>query len=289
MKIPVKKGKPTTAKAIPLPPSLQGKGKPAARKKISIKTAVIAFALCSTLFIIWQWNRVPGTAPATPGGAPTVTSAAIATVPGSETTSGAAPTAGRSAAGAEGTGLTIAAVRITPTQPVTTDPITAAASLAGGEAEGITFTYQWKRNDQFIPEATTNILKDIPLKRGDRICVVATAYRDGVAGPPAESQTVVVYGLPPTLEMKILTPQVLLGQPFEIQLTGTSPEGDKVVYALISPFLEGMTIDANTGKIAWTPARVLKGKLKFGAATTDTDGNRTMKVFELDMGLQQGQ
>lgn len=283
MKVTVKKGKPTTAKAIPLPTSLQGKGKPAARKKISVKTAVIAFALCSTLFIIWQWNRAPGTAPATPGGIPAGTSATVATAPGGEST------AGRSATGTEGTGLTITAVRVTPTQPVMTDPITAIVSLAGGEAAGITFAYQWKRNEQFIPEATTNILKDIPLKRGDRISVVATAYRDGVAGPPAESQTVVVYGLPPTLEMKILTPQVLLGQPFEIQLTGTSPEGDKVVYALISPFVEGMSIDANTGKIIWTPARVLKGKLKFGAAATDTDGNRTMKVFELDMGLEQGQ
>ena len=38
-----------------------------------------------------------------------------------------------------------------------------------------------------------------------------------------------------------------------------------------------MTIDVNTGKIIWTPQRVLKGKLKFGAAATDTDGNKTIE------------
>jgi hypothetical protein len=287
----VKKGKPTTAKAIPLPQSLQTKGKPAARKKISVKSAIVAFAVFSALIIIWQWNRAPATTPATPGGVQSGTSAAVTTTPGGETTTSGtvAPAAGRSsAAGAEGTGLIIAAVRVTPTQPVTTDPITAVVSLAGEDTAGVTFAYQWKRNDQIIPEATTNILKDIPLKRWDRISVVATAYRDGVAGPPAESQAVLIYGLPPSLEMKILTPQVLLGQPFEIQLTGTSPDGSKVVYALISPFVEGMAIDPNTGKIIWTPTRVLKGKLKFGAAATDTDGNRTIKVFELDMGLEPG-
>jgi len=298
----VKKTKATAAKAIPIPPSVPRppEGKPAARKKLSVKSAIVAFAVFSALIIIWQWNRSPTTSPATPAGVQTGTSAAVATAPGVETaTSGAtAPAAGmstaagawaaKSAAGAEGTGLIIAAVRVTPTQPVATDPITAVVSLASGDDAGITFTYQWKRNDQFIPEATTNVLKDTPLKRRDRISVVATAFRDGVAGPPAESQIVVINSLPPTLEMKILTPQIRLGQPFELQLITAAPDGDKVVYSLISPFVEGMTIDGNTGKIIWTPQRVLKGKLLFGAAATDTDGNKAMKVFELDMGIGQG-
>jgi len=298
----VKKKKLTTAKAIllPIPQSKQPKGKPADQKKLGVKSAIIAFAVFSAMIIIWQWNRSSETAPATPASLQTGTSAAVAPVTGLElATSGATtPAAGmstaagasaaKSATGAEGAGLIIAAVRITPTQPLATDPITAVVSLASGDATGITFTYQWKRNDQSIPEATTNVLKDTPLKRRDRISVVATAVRDGLAGPPAESKTVVIYSLPPSLEMKILTPQVRMGLPIEIQLTGAAPDGDKVVYSLISPFVEGMTIDGNTGKIIWTPPRVLKGKLLFGAAVADTDGNKTMKVFDLDMGIEQG-
>lgn len=283
----MKKPKVTTAKAIPIPipRSQQPKGKPAARKKLDVKSAIVAFAVFSAVIIIWQWNRSSATAPAPPAGVQTGTSAAVAT--GVETaTSGAS--AAKSTAGAEGTGLIIAAVRVTPTQPVATDPITAVVSLVSGDTAEITFTYQWKRNDQFIPEATANVLKDTSLKRGDRVSVVATAFRDGVAGPPAESQSVVVNSPPPALEMKILTPQVRLGQPFGIQLTGAAPDGDKVVYSLTSPFVEGMTIDGNTGKIIWTPARVYSGKLLFGAAATDPDGNKATRVFELDMGAAPG-
>ena len=283
----MKKAKLSTAKAIPIPRSPQSKGTPEARKKLSVKSAIVVFAAFSALIIIWQWNRAPAKAPATPGGVQTGTSAAVATAPGVEmTTSGA--TVAKSADSAEGTGLIITAIRVTPTQPVATDPITAVVSLIDGDTPGTIFTYQWKRNDQSIPEATASVLKDTSLKRRDRISVVATAFRDGVAGPPVESQIVVINGLPPTLEMKILTPQVLLGQPFEIQLTGAAPVGDKVVYSLAPPFVEEMTIDGNTGKIIWTPQRVLKGKLLFGATAADIDGNKAAKVFELDMGTEQG-
>ena len=292
--------KTTAVKAIPIPRSRKPNGKPAAKKKLSLKSAIVAVAVFSALIIIWQWNRSPATAPATPAGVQTGTPASVATAgvetatsgvpaPAAETSTSTGPWTTKSATGAEGTGLIIADVRISPAQPVATDPITAVVSLAGGgDATGITFTYQWKRNDQIIPEATTNILKDTPLNRRDRISVVATAFRDGVAGPPAKSQIVLIYSMPLTLEMKILTPQIRLGQPFEIQLITAAPAGDKVVYSLISPFLEEMTIDGNTGKIIWTPKRVLKGKLLFGASVADTDGSTTTKVFELDMGIEQG-
>jgi len=299
----VEKTKATTAKskAIPLPilKSKQLKEKPADQKKLSVKSVVIAFAVFSAVIIIWQWNRSSETAPTTPAGIQTETPAGVAKAPGAETaTSGAtAPTAGMStAAGAsaakstaetEGTGLIIADIRITPTQPLATDPLKAVVSLASGDVTGITLAYQWKINDQSIFEATDTVLKDKPLKRRDRISVVVTAVRAGVAGPPAESKTVVIHSPPPSLEMKITTPQVRLGLPIEIQLTGAAPDGDKIIYSLISPFVEGMTIDGNTGKIIWTPQRVLPGKLKFGAAATDTDGNKTMKIFELDMGIEQ--
>ncbi|MFA5181912.1 MAG: putative Ig domain-containing protein [Syntrophales bacterium] len=289
----MKKAKTTAAKVIPLSisRSRQPKGKPAGPNKLSIKSAVVVFAVIGAMIIIWQWNRAPATKSTTTAVTQTGTSAAVATAPGMDTTtSGAtAPTAGMSTyAGAEGTGLIIAAVRITPTQPMATDPITAVVSLAGGDAAGTTFTYQWKRNDQFIPEATTNVLKDTSIKRRDRVSVVVTAFRDGVSGPPVESQAVVVNSPPPALEMKILTPQVRLGQPFEIQLTGVAPDGGKAVYSLASPFVEGMTIDGNTGKIIWTPPRAFTGKLLFGAVAADPDGNKTSRVFELDMGVAPG-
>jgi hypothetical protein len=87
--------------------------------------------------------------------------------------------------------------------------------------------------------------------------------------------------------MKIITSQIRPGQPAEIQLTGAAPDGEKVIFSLISPYVEGMTIDANTGKILWRPQRILKGKLPFGATVADTDGNKTTKVFEMDLGIEE--
>jgi hypothetical protein len=292
----VKKKAATARKTISVPVLRPPVAKTAKRKKRTVTHAVVALAVLLTVIILWQWNRSPVSAPAQSVGqagrsvaAGSVTVVDPGTAPTAETTAAPGVSAVKSGNGAKGIGPIIAAVRITPSQPLATDPIKAEASIAGGDAEGVTFSYKWKVNDLFIPRATDNVLQDTPLKRRDRISVVATAFRDGVAGPSTESQTVVVHSLPPSLEMKIITSQIRLGQPVEIQLTGAAPDGEKVGFSLISPYVEGMTIDAGTGKILWTPRRVLKGKLPFGAAIADTDGNKTMKVFELDLGIEKGQ
>ena len=285
----MKKKAVTGRKSASLPVSVlrQPSGKTAERKRLTVKSSVLALAILVTVIILWQWNRTPANVPAV---GQTGKSAADGSAAAVVTKTVAAPGASavQSAVGTEGVGAIIAAIRITPSQPVATDSIKAEVSLADRDAEGVTFTYKWKVNDIFIPQATADVLKDTPLKRRDRVSVVATAFRDGKAGPPAESQTVVLHSLPPSLEMKIITAQIRLGQPAEIQLTGAAPDGEKVVFSLISPYMEGMTIDANTGKILWTPQRVLKGKLPFGAAAADTDGNKTMKIFELDLGIEKG-
>lgn len=293
----VRKTKAAKAQILPIPKSKQSKGKTINEKKLSIKSVVIAFVIFCASVIIWQWYHSSKTAPTTPEGVQTGSSAAVvsappggdpATLAGLSTTNAGAA-AVKNTAVTEGADLIIADVRITPNQPMATDTLKAVVSLAGGDATGITLTYQWKINDQAVFEATDIVLKDKPLKRRDRVSVVVTAVRDGVAGPSTESKTVVIYSQPPSLDMKIDTPQIRLGLPIEIQLSSTAPDGDKIVYSLTAPFLDGMTINGNTGKISWTPQRVIPGKLKFGAAATDTDGNKTMKVFELDMGIEAGQ
>jgi hypothetical protein len=185
--------------------------------------------------------------------------------------------------GKQDIGPMIQSVRITPTQPLPSDRITAKAALADDDVEGVSFLYRWKVNERFVPGAG-DTLDDVVLKRHDRISVVVSALRDGKEGPRTESQTVVVYGLPPSLEMKILTTRFRPGETAEIQLTGAAPDGDKLVYSIVSPFVDGMKIDENSGKILWKPERLLPGKLQFGAAAADTDGNRTTRVFEIDLG-----
>ena len=292
----MKKKEATARKPISLSVLPPPHRKTAPRKIMTVKNVVIALAVLIMVIILWQWNRSPANSPAVSaagqtGKSVTDGSATVMdtnTAPGVETSAATGASAVKSAAGAEGVGAIIAAIRIIPSQPLATDPIKAEVSLAGPDAERVTLNYQWKVNDQVIPQATGDVLKDTPLKHRDRVSVLVTALRDGLAGPPAESQMVVVHSLPPSLEMKIITSQIRLGQPAEIQLTGAAPDGEKVLFSLISPYVEGMTIDANTGKILWTPQRILQGKLSFGAAIVDNEGNKTMKVFELDLGTEKG-
>ncbi len=181
------------------------------------------------------------------------------------------------------TGPIVAAVRITPSQPLPGDHIKAEAVLAGGAVDGIRFSYRWKVNGQFIQGEDTDTLANVTLKRKDKISVVVSAARENIEGPPTESQTLIVHSLPPSLEMKIMTDRIRPGDTAEIQLQGAAPDGGKVVFSLVSPFVEGMKLDENSGKIIWTPQRVLQGKLQFGAVAADADGNRTTKVFSLDL------
>jgi hypothetical protein len=177
----------------------------------------------------------------------------------------------------------ISAVRITPSQPVPTDRIKAEPVLAGGDSAGLVFSYRWKVNGLFVEGKVTDTLSGMALKRRDTVSVVVSAIRDGLDGPVTESPTVVIHSPPPSLEMKIMTKRFRVGDTIELQLLGAAPDGDQLIFSLVSPLIDGMTLDGKSGRIVWRPERLFPGKLHFGAAAVDTDGNRTVRVFEIDM------
>lgn len=256
-------------------------GKAVARKRPGWMGNIVALVVFIAAIVAWQWTRAPES-PGPPA-EEAVTTAGTAQME-TPRDGGTASLPRREAAGP-----VIEAVRITPANPVATEAITAVAFLIGGDTGGAEFTYQWKRNGEIIPGATADVLKAPSLKRGDRVSVEVRARRHGMTSPPVESQ-VVISNQPPSLEMKIMTPRVLLGEPFEIQLTagGKTAKGEGCVFALQPPLVAGMTIDARTGRIVWTPARAYTGKVLFGAAVTDADGNSASRVFELDLGTASG-
>jgi hypothetical protein len=179
--------------------------------------------------------------------------------------------------------VNIRAIRFIPDQPTAAEPIKAEVVYDYTGTAEVTFEYEWKINGKVIENAGGNELRSSALKKKDEIGVTVVPLLDGVRSEPFES-SVVIHTIAPTLEMKVLSSGLKRGSPVEIQLTGQSSNGEKLVYALEEPFLEGMTINKDSGKIACFAEKPQKGVYRFGASVTDADGNKVVKIFEYQLG-----
>ncbi len=177
--------------------------------------------------------------------------------------------------------VNIKAIRFIPDQPTATEPIKAEVIYDYNGTAEVSFEYEWKINGNVIENARGNELRSYTLKKKDEVGITVVPVIDGVRAEPFTS-AVVIHTLPPTLEMKVLSSSLKRGAPFQIQLKGQGSEGEKLIYALEEPLLEGMTINKDSGKIIWMAEK--PGAYKFGASVTDADGNKVVKVFEYQLG-----
>jgi hypothetical protein len=184
------------------------------------------------------------------------------------------------APGSEANGPSIKQVRLFPPQPTIQD--TLKAEVSTDFPEPLTYTYQWKVNERVMPEATGEALKLSAFRKRDLITVTVTPYAGKVVGFAVESPVIAVHSAPPSLEMKEFSRQPRkVGDPIELQLAGTDPDGDAVTFSLEPPLVPGMSIDSATGKITWTIPPEQKGTIRFGAAASDPDQTKVTKIFEM--------
>lgn len=184
------------------------------------------------------------------------------------------------------TKINIKGVKFVPDKPTAADAIRAEINHDYTGDARLEFVYSWDINGVVVENVSGNELKSVPLKTNDIITVTVVPVLDGVRSDPYES-VVVVHPSPSPLEMKLVSNGLNRGQPFFIQLSSRISSDDKPAYALEEPFLEGMTIDKESGKITWTPpAATGKGKHRFGASVMDKYGNKTSDVFEFDLSAE---
>lgn len=172
----------------------------------------------------------------------------------------------------------IKSIKLIPQQPTVLDNIKAEVSASYEGDEKITYEYQWNVNGAVINGIKGDILPAGLFKKGDLINVRITLFADGIKGRPQESTYIAVHSAPPSLELKETTQK--LNDKIESQLISKDPDGDKVIFSLEEPILEGMTIEKETGKIIWKPEKKEEGTYKFGASATDIDGVKIIKTFE---------
>ena len=105
---------------------------------------------------------------------------------------------------------------------------------------------------------------------------MAVEVDDGQGGTATQTYTVVVSNtasnLPPVITS---TPAFVatVGQAYQYQVTATDPEGAALSYLLlVKP--DGMTIDAGTGLVTWTPGSSQLGQNSVVVAAVDPLGRR---------------
>ncbi len=173
----------------------------------------------------------------------------------------------------------IKAVRLRPPQPTRLDALKAEVEPAPGAPEKIRYAYRWRVNDRVVEEATGDTLSLSSFKKRDLVTV--TPYDGDTAGFAYESPVAAVHSVPPTLEMKQTRQARKAGEPVELELAATAPDGERIVFSLEEPRVPGMSLDGQSGKITWTVPPDRKGTVRFGAAVADDNGTKVTRIFEL--------
>ncbi|MHB8771710.1 MAG: hypothetical protein ACYC7J_11970 [Syntrophales bacterium] len=175
----------------------------------------------------------------------------------------------------------IKTVRLRPPQPTRLDTLKAEVEPAPGAPEKIVYTYLWRVNDRVIEEAKGDTLILSPFKKRDFVTVTVTPYDGDTAGFAFESPIATVHSVPPTLEMKQMRQAKKAGEPVELELAATAPDGERIVFSLEEPRVPGMSVDSQSGKVTWLVPPDRKGTIRFGAAVEDDNGTKVKRVFEL--------
>jgi hypothetical protein len=140
---------------------------------------------------------------------------------------------------------------------------------------------KWLINEKPYDTEKGDTLPAGSFKKRDSVAVDVTPILDGKRGSTSQAYFRVIHSAFPSFALKEGNNRA--GEVIELQLIGQDPDADKITYALEKPFLEGMTVDKNTGKITWNPADRIKGTYRFTASATDSDGTKTVKTFEFSL------
>ncbi|MEQ8790122.1 MAG: Ig-like domain-containing protein [Pirellulaceae bacterium] len=110
--------------------------------------------------------------------------------------------------------------------------------------------------------------------------ITARQFINGAQGAPSGTLTVTIDATAPAAVTGTPPETVVHGQLFEFDAQSADEGQTGVVYSLDGE-PTGMTIDAQTGEITWTPTLAQTGPQPYTVLLTDTAGNVAMREFEV--------
>ena len=146
--------------------------------------------------------------------------------------------------------------------------------------DGFELSFRWWRNATVAKEGDEAVLDTTGFSPKDVVTVEATPRDRTATGKPMKSEPLVLGNGPPTI---MSTPSAPVGRErYEYVVKAIDPEGDRIRYRLeIAP--PGMTIEADTGHIAWQVAPELTGTYKVRVVAEDSQGGTAFQEFDVTL------
>lgn len=110
--------------------------------------------------------------------------------------------------------------------------------------------------------------------------ITATVTFSNLESDPSTALNITVDATAPGAVTTTLPDEVRVDLPLSVDLSSPSEGSSGVAYSLVGA-PTGMTINATTGELTWTPAANQTGPEAFDVVVSDTAGNTSTKTFEL--------
>jgi hypothetical protein len=174
----------------------------------------------------------------------------------------------------------ISALSVRPQPAKPGDKLEAIVVANDPDDDRFDLTFRWWRNATVVKEGDETALDTTGFSPKDVVTVEVTSRDRMAIGKPMKSEPLMFGNSPPTI---MSTPSVPVGRErYEYIVKATDPEGDRIRYRLdVAP--PGMTIEADTGLIAWQVAPGLTGAYKVRVVAEDIQGGTAFQEFDVTL------
>ncbi|MES9863930.1 MAG: putative Ig domain-containing protein [Candidatus Thiodiazotropha sp. LLP2] len=158
--------------------------------------------------------------------------------------------------------------------------------VEASDPDGDTLTYSLTQSPTGMTiDATSGLIQWTPDANGT--FPVTVVVSDGAHEATQDFTLIIV--VPNSSPEITSTPStsVLLGQPYQYQMTATDPEGDTITFALVTNPV-GMQINQTTGLVSWTPGTDQVGVHSVELTATDSQGNISTQSYLLSVNTGAG-
>jgi len=162
------------------------------------------------------------------------------------------------------------------------EPAVAMPVAKDPDGDPLEYRFRWTVNETPVEDQEEASLRTEGLQPGDQIRVQVVASDGESESDAAWSGVLLVGNAAPEI---VSTPSgVTAGEAFRYQLEARDPEGDRSLRYQLRKGPEGMTLNPVLGELRWQPRAEQAGVHPVEIAVEDSQGGRSVQVFELTVG-----